>query len=326
MAETRIPTLDSDRGLDSDTVTRACRDTGCFIVQVPRSSREVTESALDRMNAFFSLADDDPVKRAAHRDRSGGANGWTPMLEEPAYEAGTIAWVESFDCVLPRAAIERLPGDLKKTIPPTNWPKIPGFRDAARAQWEDLIALALQVYPLVSQMLQQDSSFLSQHAASQALNTMRLLNYPPRPAGEDEISKGISAHTDFECITLIHQDAPGLQIQTPAGEWLQVPVAPGQWTVLLGDMVERWSNGYFRATPHRVPVTAWPRRSIVMFMAVDAGVEVSPLGAFVDENAPPRYAPMTQEASIDSAMTRAEANRQAMLGEVEKIRSRISPG
>ena len=155
---------------------------------------------------------------------------------------------------------------------------------------------------------------------------MRLLNYPQRPEQIDDISKGISAHTDFECITLIHQTAPGLEIQTPAGEWVQVPVEQGSWTVLLGDMVERWSNGNLKATPHRVPTTHWPRRSIVMFMAADPGIQIQPLNVFVDENNPPQFDVVTQDGLIDVAMSRAEANRNAMRSEVERLRAEISSG
>jgi isopenicillin N synthase-like dioxygenase len=96
--------------------------------------------------------------------------------------------------------------------------------------------------------------------------------------------------------------------------------------VLIGDMIERWSNGPCRATPHRVPATAWPRRSIVMFLAADPGLEVTPLEAFVDAANPPRYQVVTQDGQIREAMARAEVNRQAMLPQVEKLRGEISPG
>ena len=163
-------------------------------------------------------------------------------------------------------------------------------------------------------------------ASSQALNTLRLLNYPKRCGRADDVSKGISAHTDFECITLIHQTAPGLEIQTLAGDWVQVSVEPGTWTVLLGDMVERWSNGTLKATPHRVPTTSWPRRSIVMFMAADPGIDIQPLDAFVNENNPPRFEGVTQDGLIGVAMARAEANRKEMRSEVERLRTEISQG
>lgn len=320
-----IPLFDLAAGLEVESLERACTTAGCFRVRGGPLDPGLTDALLARMTEFFKLADDDPVKRAVHRERNGGANGWTPRLEEPAYEAGTIAWVESFDCVLSRDRLASLPPGMSHGVRPSIWPQIPGFRDVVRAHWDGLIDAASTIYPLVSVLLRQQPDFLAGKASSQALNTMRLLNYPEFPLAEDAVNRGISAHTDFECITFIHQTAPGLEVRSPSGDWQQVPVERGQWTVLLGDMVERWSNGEFRATPHRVPTTRWPRRSIVMFLAADPGVAVQPLDAFVDADHPPRFETVTQDGLITAAMARAEANRLAMRSEVEALRKRISP-
>ena len=321
-----IPVFDLAEGIKAGDLLDSCREYGCFSIRSPRLEPVLTQELLQGMHAFFSLEDDNPVKLAAHRSRNAGANGWTPLLEEPAYEAGTISWVESFDCVLSRQRLESLPATLVQGIRPSIWPPMAGFRDVVRAHWDALIETAAQLYPLISVMLEQTESFLSERASSQALNTMRLLHYPENKALSDEVNRGISAHTDFECITLIHQTAPGLQVQTPHGEWLEAPVATGQWTVLIGDMVERWSNGAIPATPHRVPNTGWERYSIVMFMAADPGIEVRPLENFIGEQRPAAFQPVTQDELIRVAMARAEANRQAMLPQVERIRGGVSPG
>jgi isopenicillin N synthase-like dioxygenase len=321
-----IPLFDLDRAPGVDEIRAACLGVGCFNITNAGLDGARTAALLKQMACFFDLADDHPVKREAHRDRNEGASGWTPTLEEPAYEAGTIAWVESFDCGLSRETLARLPAHLGAGSRASIWPRLPNFREVVRGHWDVLITAANRVFPLISLILKQDPGFLSGRASSQALNTLRLLNYPRNPGFDSRVNQGISAHTDFECITLIHQTAPGLEVQTPSGEWLSVPVADGQWTVLIGDMIERWSNGTFRATPHRVPATAWPRRSIVMFLAADPGLEVTPLEAFVDAANPPRYQVVTQDGQIREAMARAEVNRQAMLPQVEKLRGEISPG
>ena len=323
---TQIPLFDLAQNPTVEDIAAACRSAGCFNIISDKIDQALTDSLIAQMAAFFDLPDDHPTKRAAHRENNAGASGWTPTLEEPAYEAGTIAWVESFDCVLSRRQIAALPSEISRELRPSIWPQLPGFRDVVRTHWDALFSTAEKIFPLISGLLKQEPEFLAARASTQAESTLRLLNYPPNPLPEDTVSKGISAHTDFECITLIHQTAPGLEVRTPGGEWLQAPVAPGQWTVLIGDMVERWSNGEYPATPHRVPTTKWPRRSIVMFFAADPGLEVRPLDAFVSESNPPRFEAVTQDSLIDTAMARAEANRQEMLAEVEKLRAKISPG
>jgi isopenicillin N synthase-like dioxygenase len=314
-----IPLIDLDGTPRLEEVEAACLSTGCFNLTGGPVNGELTGALLQQMDAFFGLPDDHAVKLAAHRSQNAGASGWTPMLEEPAYEAGTIAWVESFDCVLSRKQLAGLDPSLAEGIVPSIWPQLPGFRDA-------LVAAADRLFPLISRLLRQHEQFLAERASSQALNTMRLLNYPRNPGLDDTVNKGISAHTDFECITFIHQTAPGLQVRTPAGEWIDAPVSAGQWTVLIGDMVERWSNGAYLATPHRVPVTPWPRRSIVMFVAADPKLAVRPLEAFTTESRPAEFNAITQDELIDRAMARAEANRQAMLPELEKLKAEISRG
>ena len=51
---------------------------------------------------------------------------------------------------------------------------------------------------------------------------------------------------DFELITLMAQDAPGLQLMFPpaggskhAGEWVELPANDGQCIVIVNDMLEQ---------------------------------------------------------------------------------------
>ena len=67
------------------------------------------------------------------------------------------------------------------------------------------------------------------------------------------------------------EDAPGgLQVQTRAGEWLDVHAVPGSFVVNLGDMMARWTNDRWPATLHRVAVppadcAAGSRRQTIVF-------------------------------------------------------------
>ena len=59
------------------------------------------------------------------------------------------------------------------------------------------------------------------------------------------------------------------------------PAMPGHVTVLIGDMLERWTNGFLTATLHAVrsPTSQSPRHSLVFFAALDDSVCVFPLNA-----------------------------------------------
>ncbi|KAG5393605.1 hypothetical protein IGI04_023568 [Brassica rapa subsp. trilocularis] len=85
---------------------------------------------------------------------------------------------------------------------------------------------------------------------------MRLLHYE----GKSDPSRGIyacGAHSDFGMMTLLATDGVmGLQIckdkDAKPRKWEYVPSIKGAYILNLGDLLERWSNGLFKSTLHRV--------------------------------------------------------------------------
>lgn len=79
--------------------------------------------------------------------------------------------------------------------------------------------------------------------------TIRLLHYPGDARIQaDARQVGIAAHTDFECFTLMHQNAAGLQLMPRSpegghGPWIDAPVRDAEFIVIIGDMLERLTNG-----------------------------------------------------------------------------------
>ena len=64
----------------------------------------------------------------------------------------------------------------------------------------------------------------------------------------------------------------------PDGSWAGVMAAPDELVVKLGDMMARWTNGLYRATPHRVlrPMTG-ARISIPFFFEPNYDAVIAPL-------------------------------------------------
>ena len=96
---------------------------------------------------------------------------------------------------------------------------------------------------------------------------------------------GIAEHTDFECFTLLHQDSPGLLLRDGSGAWREAGVFSSSlgprstFTVIVGDALERVSNGFFRATPHRVALTRHERFALVRFNGLDPEASIEPFAA-----------------------------------------------
>ena len=62
------------------------------------------------------------------------------------------------------------------------------------------------------------------------------------------------------------------------GAWIDVEPTPGAFTCNIGDMMARWTNGLYRATPHRVlrPATG-ARISIPFFFEPNYDAVIAPL-------------------------------------------------
>ena len=251
--------------------------------------------------AFFSLDDSDPHKQ---RVRRGNADfGWMPTYSEPAYQPGTVSRLESFDCGVDNVRRDTV-GD--------PWPDLPGFREGICDSWEHVSALGNSALSALSAAAGLGHEFLPLACNTQELNSFRLLRYPQIAADLKAREVGISAHTDFECITLIYQSAPGLEVYGADDRWYDLPASDGSFVVLLGDMLERWTNGTFRATGHRVRNTAHERFSIVMFFAVNAEIVIEPLPQFRSSNDTALYSPVTQESHIDFEVEKARQNANAL--------------
>ncbi|KAI0412777.1 hypothetical protein F5X98DRAFT_367078 [Xylaria grammica] len=83
---------------------------------------------------------------------------------------------------------------------------------------------------------------------------MRLLHYAPNPTYNDT-QFGVGDHTDFGCITVLLQEPnrEGLQVWYPPTEtWIPVPVKEGSYVINIGDMVQKYTGGYYRSARHRV--------------------------------------------------------------------------
>ena len=117
------------------------------------------------------------------------------------------------------------------------------------------------------------------------------MHYPPQDLSGGQ-NLGIGSHTDSECFTILHQTRPGLQVMNSQGDWFDVAPLDGTFVVNTGDILETWSNGHFKSSPHRVLNVAAERYSLPLFFAPDFDVEVAPLKNFVTPPHPSAYPPL----------------------------------
>jgi len=179
----------------------------------------------------------------------------------------------------------------------TAWPD-PAFRNDALALFAAARALAEGLLDAIGLALGLQPGYFAQRHQGEN-QTLRFLRYPPQYGGD--LAAGAGAHTDYGSLTLLWQDGnPGLEVRSADGAWTHVSADADVVVVNTGDLLERWSNGRFRSTLHRVcPLQPWRGRySIAFFSDPDDAVLVSPLVGCVPAGQPPAYAPITARDHI----------------------------
>jgi isopenicillin N synthase-like dioxygenase len=181
---------------------------------------------------------------------------------------------------------------------PNQWPEhLPGFRDAVLAYTDAIDALARRVLPVCAVALDLPPDYFDA-AFAESQFSFRLSHYPPVKAEANQF--GIAPHTDANFLTLLAQtEVPGLQVRLPSGDWLDVPYLPSSFAVNAGDMMQRWTNGRFKSTPHRaLPPVGRHRYAIPFFLGPHLDTTIACLPTCQGPGNPPKYPPITYEAYL----------------------------
>ncbi len=170
------------------------------------------------------------------------------------------------------------------------WPN-DAFRDKMTRFYSDCLSSAYKIQRVLAKILKTESDFFVKYHNGENVS-LRLLHYPPTDASNiAEGQLGAGAHTDYGMITLLFQNGvSGLQV-LDGNQWVDAEPVDNTIVVNTGDLMERWTNGRFKSTCHRVqPLTGVESRSsIAMFVDPDTETPVEVLSSCIDEAHPARY-------------------------------------
>lgn len=96
----------------------------------------------------------------------------------------------------------------------------------------------------------------------------------------------LTIQSDYGCVTLLLADPTpnALQVQTKSGDWITANPMRGAFVVNIGDMMERWTNGIWKSTNHRVIHRGEKFRvSVPFFFEPNFDAEVRPLRKCVQD-------------------------------------------
>jgi hypothetical protein len=177
------------------------------------------------------------------------------------------------------------------------WPRdLPGFKETVLEYQAAMESLGKALLPLYATALELPPAFFDA-AFQDPSYTLRMAHYPPHDPDQDN-EFGIAPHSDTSFMTLLAQnEVPGLSIRLPNGRWLDAPAMPGSILVNGGDLLRRWTNDRFLATPHRViNASGGERYAIPFFMDCGYEHEMACLPTCTDAANPPKYEPITYPA------------------------------
>lgn len=175
-------------------------------------------------------------------------------------------------------------------VGPNVWPDLFGFRRDVSAYYDAIYELGRALMSAFELSLDLDPSALLK-SVNVPTSQLRLLKYVENDAPCDELNAGISAHSDYECFTILHTSGPGLQVLSYDGHWVEAPPQPNTFLVNIGDCLEALTGGKFKATQHRVINLGQERFSLPFFFSVDYETEVRPLPDFSSDAAISKYPP-----------------------------------
>jgi isopenicillin N synthase-like dioxygenase len=280
MAFTEIPVVSlagwldagADRDAFADRLRSICHEVGFFRLVDHGVDPAFLRDYFASLQAFFALPDD--VKAKIDKIDSPWFRGWERVGAELTdnrvdHREQIDVWTE-LDPQAPdvEPVYLRLEG-------PNQWPDddvLPGFRSLVERFQREMGTIADHLMAAMSVGLGLDADHLDRHFGERRMSLVKLIHYPPTPAGE----AGVNAHHDAGFLTLLWQHGiPGLQVENQDGEWIDVPVDDAI-IVNLGEMLQSMTGNYFVATNHRV-ITAQERYSSAYFHGPGLTTSLAPL-------------------------------------------------
>lgn len=295
-----IPVIDIAPLLAGDlspaaAIGHACKEVGFFYISNHGIPQALIDEVYVQAKRFFDLPTTEKEKSAI--ENSFCHRGWFRMGREnldPINQIETGDFKEGFK-------IGRdLPLDherVKARLPlhgPDIWPDLPGWQPVMQDYYDRMVALGTLLLRAFAVALDLPPGYFDAWLEV-PMTTLGPLHYPPQTGLITLSQLGAGTHTDYGCLTLLHQDtAGGLQVQASDGRWLAAPPIQGTFIVNIGDMMERWSNGVFRSTPHRViNISGHDRYTLPFFFDPDFYAPVACLPTCLKPGEQPKYKPTT---------------------------------
>jgi len=241
-------------------VADVCEGIGFMVISGHGVDDDVIRSMMDVSREFFRLDMETkksyrypPERREEHAaNRFRGYNGGYNYIGQPPnkLEAFQISWFEDAQAMLDAGyAREFVDG-----FAPNIWPSTPSeFQAVWRTYFERVKSLGDYLLEIAALALELPIDWFVPKFSRQS-SYLVANYYPPQDGLPDDSGERLHPHSDYGAFTILYQDVDvgGLEVQCRDGSWQRVPYVPGTFIVNLGDLLAKWTNDKWVATPHRV--------------------------------------------------------------------------
>ena len=264
-----------------DDLRHAARDVGFFYLTGHGIDSALLQQVQDHARQFFALPDSE--KAAVGMINSPHFRGYNRAASE--ITRGKPDLREQFDLGAERQALPlgenspywaRLQG-------PNQWPQaLPALKPLLLDWQQAMTTMSLRLLQAFAQALALPQEAFDQLYGDKPNEHIKLMRYPGQ--APDDSHQGVGAHKDSGFLSFLLQDKQaGLQVEIEEGRWIDVLPRANTLVVNIGELLELATNGYLRATVHRVqsPAQGSERLSIAFFLGaqLDAVVPLYPLPA-----------------------------------------------
>jgi isopenicillin N synthase-like dioxygenase len=268
----------AERTATAQVIGEACRNVGFFYISHHDVPETLIAETFAQAKRFFALP---PAQKSEIAiEKSACHRGWFTIggenLDPSKQAAGDLK--EGIKIGRDLAPHHPLVAAGTPLHGPNQWPEnLPGWRETMSSYYDALTALGTQILHAFAIALDLPETFFDEHLTT-PMTTLGPLHYPPQSGRITEAQIGAGAHTDYGCLTLLAQDSSaGLQVKSKSGQWIEAPPIPGTFVVNIGDMMERFTNGSFTSTQHRVINTSGTERySLPFFFDPNFSTPIAP--------------------------------------------------
>ncbi|MCH4897343.1 isopenicillin N synthase family oxygenase [Pseudomonas sp. B707] len=284
---TALPILDlsqfdgtpSQRQAFLDDLRHAARDVGFFYLTGHGIDANLLEQVQDYARQFFALPDSE--KTAVGMINSPHFRGYNRAASE--ITRGQPDQREQFDLgaerdVLPLNADSPLWARLQG---PNQWPEaLPQLKPLLLDWQQAMTQMSLRLLRAFAQALSLPEDAFDRLYGDKPNEHIKLMRYPGQASTAS--NQGVGAHKDSGFLSFLLQDRQaGLQVEIEEGRWIDALPRDNTLVVNIGELLELATNGYLRATVHRVvsPPVGSERLSIAFFLGaqLDAVMPLYPL-------------------------------------------------